>query len=94
MWAQFYAEDAQWIEYKPSTPPHDPVRMVGRESITEFLSSLEGSDIEISLSDEVLGRERIAFGVTLSEGRRVFEHTIVHIEDGKIVRQVDVEAWD
>ena len=95
-WAQFYAEDAQWIEYKPSAPPHDPVRMVGRESIAEFLSSLEGSDIEISLSDEVLGRKRIAFSVdvTLSDGRRVFEHTIVHIEDGKIVRQVDVEAWD
>jgi hypothetical protein len=24
----------------------------------------------------------------------VYEHTIIYIEDGKIARQVDVEAWD
>ncbi len=95
-WAEFYAEDAQWIEYKPSAPPRNPVRMIGRERIAAFLSSLEESDIEISLSDEVLGRERAAFSVDviLPDGKRVFEHTIVHIEDGKIARQVDVEAWD
>jgi hypothetical protein len=43
-----------------------------------------------------LGRERAAFSVdvTLPDGRRVFEHTILHIEDGRISRQADVEAWD
>jgi hypothetical protein len=30
--------------------------LVGRERIAEFLASLEGSDLEIVLSDEVLGR--------------------------------------
>lgn len=95
-WALFYAEDAEWIEYKPSAPLSDPIRMVGRERIAAFLSSLEGSGIKISLSDEVLGEERAAFSVdlTLADGRRVFEHAIVHIEDGRITRQVDVEAWD
>jgi hypothetical protein len=59
-------------------------------------AALEESDIEISLSDEVLGRERAAFSVDviLPDGKRVLEHTIVHFEDGKIARQVDVEAWD
>jgi SnoaL-like protein len=95
-WARFYAEDAEWVEYKPSAPPRDPVRMVGRKRIAEFLASLESSNIEIILSDEVLGEKRIAFSVdvTLPDRRRVFEHTILHVEDGKIVRQVDVEAWD
>ena len=95
-WAGFYAEDAEWIEYKPSAPPSDPVRMVGRKRIAGFLASLEESGIEFSLSDAVLGEERAAFSVevTLPDGRRVFEHTIVHIEDGRIARQVDVEAWD
>jgi hypothetical protein len=43
-----------------------------------------------------LERERAAFSVdvTLPDGRRVFEHTILHIEDGRISRQADVEAWD
>jgi ketosteroid isomerase-like protein len=95
-WAAFYAEDAEWIEYKPSAPPSDPVRMVGRERIAKFLASLEESNIEIAVSDEVLGRERAAFSVdvTLADGRHMLEHTIVHIEDGRIARQVDVEAWD
>ena len=59
-------------------------------------AALEESDIEISLSDEVLKRERAAFSVDviLPDGKRVLEHTIVHIEDGKIARQVDVEAWN
>lgn len=95
-WTEFYAEDAEWIEYKPSAPPRDPVRMIGRERIAEFLASLERSEIEITVSDEVLGEERAAFSVdvTLPDGRHVFEHTIVHFEDGRIARQVDVEAWD
>lgn len=96
-WARFYAEDAEWIEYKPTAPPRDPVRMKGREAIARFLSSLEDSEIEIALSDEVLGGERVAFGVEVSlpDGRRVLEHTIVHLGvDGTISRQVDVEAWD
>jgi hypothetical protein len=43
-----------------------------------------------------LGKERAAFSVevTLPDGRRVLEHTIIHIENGKIACQVDVEAWD
>ena len=95
-WAGFYAEDAEWIEYRPSAPPSDPVRTVGRERIAQFLASLEGSGIEIVLSNGVLGGERAAFSVEvkLADGRRVLEHTIVHIEDGLIARQVDVEAWD
>jgi ketosteroid isomerase-like protein len=57
-WVQFYADDAEWIEYKPSAPPSNPLRMVGRKRIAEFIASLERSDIKISLSKEVLGRER------------------------------------
>jgi hypothetical protein len=69
--------------------------MVGRERIAEFLASLEGSGMEITVFDEVLGDGRAAFSVdvTLPDGRHVFEHTMVHIEDGRIARQVDVEAW-
>jgi hypothetical protein len=32
--------------------------------------------------------------VTLPDGGRVYEHTIVHVEAGRIASQVDVEAWD
>ena len=91
-WVQFYADDAEWIEYKPSAPPRDPLRMIGRKRIAEFIAALERSDIK----NEVLGRERATFSVdvTLPDGKRVYEHTIIQFEEGKIARQVDVEAWD
>jgi len=95
-WSMFYADDAEWIEYKPSAPPRDPVRMLGKQRSTEFLEAVARSGLELTLADEVLGTERAAFSVscTFPDGRRVFEHTIVQIVDGKIARQVDVEAWD
>jgi hypothetical protein len=31
---------------------------------------------------------------TFTDGRRTIEHTILHLKDGKITRQVEVEAWD
>ena len=40
--------------------------MVGRKRIAEFIASLERSDIKISLSNEVLGRERAAFSVDVT----------------------------
>jgi hypothetical protein len=44
----------------------------------------------------VIAVDRVAFSVdcTFPHGKHVFEHVIAQIEDGKIVRQVDVEAWD
>jgi hypothetical protein len=59
------------------------------------MASLEKSDIEITLSDEVVGIDRAAFSVdvTLPDGGR-YEHTIVHVEAGRIASQVVVEAWD
>ena len=60
-----------------------------------FPRFLRGERHRDNISDEVLGGKRAAFNVDviLPDGKRVFEHTIVHLEDGKTTRQeVDVEA--
>jgi hypothetical protein len=31
---------------------------------------------------------------TLPNGNRIIEHVIIHHRAGRILRQVDVEAWD
>ena len=45
---------------------------------------------------DTAGETRVAFCVTvaMASGKRIIEHVIVHLARGKIVRQVDVEAWD
>jgi len=95
-WARFYADDAEWIEYRHASPPRAPNRMVGKEQIAEFLARVCSADFGITIADEVVAQDRVAFSVdcTFPDGKRVFEHVIARIEGGKIIRQVDVEAWD
>jgi hypothetical protein len=52
--------------------------------------------LRFTVADEVVTADRVAFSVecVFPDGKRIFEHVVAHIEDGKIVRLVDVEAWD
>jgi len=95
-WLGFYADDAEWLEYKHTYPPRSPRVMSGKEEIEPFLQRVAGGGVRIHVQDEVVGPERVAFclWVTLGDGRRIIEHIIVHHRDGKITRQVDVESWD
>jgi ketosteroid isomerase-like protein len=95
-WVAFYADDAEWIEYRHFSPPRSPDRMVGRQQIAEFLERICGANLGITIADEVIGPDRVAFSVdcTLPDGKHIFEHVIAHFENGKISRQVDVEASD
>lgn len=95
-WIAFYADDAEWIEYRPPSPPKAPNVMRGRETIRAFLEDVAASPITLAVHDEVPGRRRSAFAVTVTfaDGRRHLEHAIVDHPDGLIVRHVEVEAWD
>jgi ketosteroid isomerase-like protein len=95
-WVPFYADDAEWTEYRHLSPPRAPNRMIGKQQIAEFLARVCGADFGVSVADEVVTADRVAFSVdcVFPDGNRIFEHVITHIEDGKMVRQVDVEAWD
>jgi ketosteroid isomerase-like protein len=95
-WLSFYAQEAEWIEYRHISPPRAPNRMVGKHQIANFLRRVCSADLEITIADEVITPYRVAFSVDCAfpDGKHVFEHVIARIEDGNIVRQVDVEAWD
>ena len=87
-WVFFYADDAEWIEYRDYSPPRSPNRMVGKRQIAVFLHEICGADLGITLADEVIGTDRIAFSVdcALPDGRHIFEHVIAHVKDGQVVR--------
>ena len=95
-WLSFFDEKAEWIEYRHNAPPASPNCMQGKSEIGSFLERVKNSNVHLELSDEVLGPTRAAFCVTctLSGGRRIIENVIIHLRGGKIIRQVDVEAWD
>jgi ketosteroid isomerase-like protein len=95
-WVRFYAEDAEWIEYRHDAPPRAPLRTRGRAQIGTILAEVAAAGIDLAIADEGIGPERVAFALTATfpGRRRVYEHVILHLRDGRIVRQVDVEAWD
>ena len=92
----FYADDAEWIEYRNQDPPHRPNRMIGRQAIEDFLRRVTALPITVTIEDEIVTKDRVAFRVWvgLSDGRRIVEHAMLYLRDGRIARQVEVEAWD
>ena len=91
-----YAEDAEWIEYKPGAPPSAPRRMLGKAAIHQFVQGVADHKVKLFISDEVIGDGRIAYSMRVEtpDGRHGIEHVIAYHQNGKIIRQIDVEAWD
>lgn len=94
--ADLYAEDAEVLIVNRETPPSSPHVLHGREAIAEYLKDVCGRDIKSRIESEVVGEERIAFNEACEypDGTRVLSATTLEMQDGKIARQVSVEAWD
>ncbi len=95
-WSGFFAEDAEWYEYRERNPPRSPNVMRGLGQIRSFLEGVAASPVELSISHEVIGPSRAAYRLTVcfEDGRRIIEHIILELADGQITSEVDVEAWD
>jgi hypothetical protein len=93
-WLGFYADDAEWLEYRHKASSPRVTR--GREDIARYLDYVRRTDVELAISNDVLGDERAAFTLTATrpDGRLIVENTILDVRDGLIVRQHEVEAWD
>jgi SnoaL-like domain len=94
--ANFYAEDAEVRIVNRETPPSSPHVLRGRGRIAEYLKDVCGRDVKSRIEDEVVGEERIAFNEACEypDKTRVLSATTLEVQDGKISRQVSVEAWD
>jgi ketosteroid isomerase-like protein len=91
-----YAEDAQIVIVNRNTPPSSPFELHGKEEIAEYLRDVFGREMSHRVENEVVGEERIAFNVACEypDGTRVLSAENLDVRDGKIVRQVEVVAWD
>src|SRR3954453_23241743 len=91
-----YAEDAQIVIVNRNTPPSSPFELHGKEQIAEHLRDVLGRDMNHQLQNEVIGEDRVAFNIACQypDGNRVFCAGMLEVRDGKIVREVGVQAWD
>jgi hypothetical protein len=91
-----YADDAELRIVNKSATPSSPRKIRGKEEIAEYLRDVCGRAMKHRIEREVLGEERVAFNEECEypDGTKVLAATTLEVRDGKIVGQVNVEAWD
>jgi hypothetical protein len=91
-----YADDAEMLIVNRNTTPSSPHVLRGKEEITEHLRDVCGRAMTHRVENEVVGEERVAFNEACEypDGVRVLAATTLDVRDGKVVRQVNIEAWD
>ena len=94
--AGLYADDAEVITVNRNTTPSSPNVLRGKEEIGEYLRDVCSREMTHRVENEVVGEDRIAFqeACEYPDGTRVLGAETLELRDGKIVRQVNVEAWD
>lgn len=91
-----YADDAEMRTVNRYTTPSSPRVLRGKEEISEHLRDVCGRAMTHRIENEIVGEDRVAFNEACeySDGTKVLCAATLEVRDGKIVRQVNVEAWD
>jgi hypothetical protein len=92
----FYTEDAEILTVNRNSTPSSPQVLRGKEEIGEYLRDVSSREMTHKVENEVVGEDRIAFqeACEYPDGTRVLGAETLELRDGKIARQVNVEAWD
>ena len=90
-----YADDAEVRIVNRDNPPSSPFELHGKEEIRNYLQEIP-PEITERLDQVVADDERAAITVTCQypDGNRVLCTAMLDLHNGKIVREVAVEAWD
>ena len=91
-----YSDDAEMRIVNKNTTPSSPRELHGKEEITDYLRDVCGRAMTHHIENEVIGEDRVAFNEACEypDGTKVLTATTLDVADGRIVRQVNVEAWD
>jgi nuclear transport factor 2 (NTF2) superfamily protein len=94
--AGFYADDAELLTINRNSTPSSPAVLRGKEEIGEYLRDVFSREMTHKVENEVMGEDRIAFqeACEYPDGVRVLGAETLELRAGKIVRQVNIEAWD
>ncbi len=91
-----YADDAEMITINKNSTPSSPQVLSSKDEISGFLRDVGGREMTHRVENEIVGESRIAFNEACEypDGLKVLAATTLEVRNGKISRQVNVEAWD
>jgi hypothetical protein len=91
-----YAPDAEVRLVDRVATPGKPRVLRGREEIAAWIEDVCGREMTHRVEQPLVGEGRAAFAEACRypDGTNVLCTTILEVEDGRIARQVAVQAWD
>ena len=91
-----YAEDATVERVDAQNPPSSPARIAGRDAIRAALEDVYARDMTHRSRASRSVRDAVGYTVRCSypDGTRVLCAAVAELRDGRIVREVGVQAWD
>ena len=91
-----YADELELIQIDRDNPPSAPRTRQGRDVLQGMLEHCAAAGVVVTVEKTVAGEERAAATITCEfpGGRRVLANAALEIEDGRIVRELDVLSSD
>jgi hypothetical protein len=93
----FYADDAELSIVNATVPQASPFELRGKAEIAKHLRATFGPETSHRVERETaVGEDRVTFreACEYPDGGRVLVETTLEVRDGKIVRQLEVVAWE
>jgi hypothetical protein len=94
--AGFYADDATIRIIDQMNPPSRPQEIKGRAAIAAYYDDVCGRTMTHRVDTGIVEGDQLAFTQTCTypDGKRVFCSSNLELSDGKVVRQISIQAWD
>ena len=92
---EMYADDVEHLSIDEKTPPSAPgVR--NKEQLMSAFEHCKGTDGRITVENEFAGEDRAAATLTCSfpSDYNVMTNSIFFLREGKITREIDIQAFD
>jgi ketosteroid isomerase-like protein len=91
-----YAEDAEVRLVDQNNPPREPRLLRGKDAIREWIEDVCARDMTHRVEHEVVSADRAAFteACRYPDGVNVLCSAVLEIQNGQIVSELGVQAWD
>lgn len=91
-----FADDAELRVVDKGHPPSMPMEFKGKPAIEQYYRDVFGREMTHTILQEVASEGSLAYteDCEYPDGTHVLTNSMVEIENDRIVREVDVQAWD
>jgi ketosteroid isomerase-like protein len=91
-----YADDVELIQIDRDNPPSSPRTRHGKDVLRGMFEHCAAAGVRASVENAVAGADRAAATITCEfpGGRKVMANAVLQVEDGRVVRELDVVSGD